>query len=261
LGLILIAAIQTVVATAGEYSKSFGDLTQKLLLKLEDSKIHIDVARISQQLQETLPYVATQTVGTATGLLSNGFLIVIFVIFLLAGRNPHVVQSGIYAEIESKARRYITTKFVLSATTGLLVWVILELFGLKMASLFGILAFLLNFIPSIGSVIATLLPIPVAVAQFVSSPWTILGVVVLPGAVQMIIGNVIEPKLMGQELQLHPVTILLSLAFWGLLWGPIGMVLAVPIMATIRIVLMRFVSTRPLGNLLAGELPGAPAAP
>ena len=64
-----------------------------------------------------------------------------------------------------------------------------------------------------------------------SSPWMILGVVALPGAVQMIIGNVIEPKLMGQELQLHPVTILLSLAFWGLLWGPIGMLLAVPIMA------------------------------
>ena len=75
----------------------------------------------------------------------------------------------------------------------------------------------------------------------------------------MTIGNVSEPKIMGQGLQLHPVTILLALAVWGLLWGAIGMLLSVPITATIRIILMRFETTRPIGNLLAGEWPATEA--
>jgi AI-2 transport protein TqsA len=72
----------------------------------------------------------------------------------------------------------------------------------------------------------------------------------------MLIGNVLEPKLMGEGLELHPVTVLLSLAAWGLLWGPIGMLLAVPITAVIRIVLVRFEITKPIGELLGGRLPG-----
>ena len=130
--------------------------------------------------------------------------------------------------------------------------------GLHMAFVFGLLTFLLNFIPSIGSVIATLLPLPLAMVAILDyGNWPlIISVVAIPGALQMVIGNVIEPKLMGRGLELHPVTILLSLAFWGLLWGYMGMVLAVPITAIIRIILIRFETTRAIGNLLGGKLPG-----
>jgi AI-2 transport protein TqsA len=174
---------------------------------------------------------------------------------------PFVLAVFIVTAIESTIRRYIATKLAISAVTGLLVWGILAMFGLHLAFLFGMPAFLLNFIPSIGSIIATFLPIPVAVAQF-QDPWPILAVVALPGAVQMSIGNVIEPKLMGDGVKLHPVAILLSLTFWGLLWGPVGMILAVPITATIRIVMLRFQTTKPVAELLAGRLPesGKPAA-
>ena len=72
----------------------------------------------------------------------------------------------------------------------------------------------------------------------------------------MVIGNGLEPKFMGNELQLHPVTVLLALAFWGLLWGVVGALLAVPITASIRIILMQFETLQPIGKLLAGELPG-----
>lgn len=256
LGLLAIVAAQTVLATAGEYSESFARLTAQWLARLHAWNIGIDQEEISRGLKAQLPSVAAQTVGTATGLLSNGVLILIFVIFLLAGRNPFLVREGVYAEIESKVRRYIATKTVLCTVTGLLVWIILELYGLRMAGLFGMLTFLLNFIPSIGSIIATLLPIPVAAAQY-DSVWPVLAVVVVPGAVQMVIGNAIEPKLMGQGLDLHPVTVLFALAFWGLLWGVVGMVLAVPIAASLRIVLARLPTTRPLGELLAGQLPWA----
>lgn len=175
--------------------------------------------------------------------------------FLLIGRKPRVVSSGIYKDVDEKIRKYIGTKAVISMATGLLVWVTLSLFGLELAGVFGIFAFLLKVIPAIGSIIATLLPIPIAVAQF-ENPWLITAVVVVPGAIQMSIGNVIEPKLMGEGLQLHPVVILLALSFWGLLWGVVGMFLAVPMTAIIRIVLMQFETLRPVGRLLAGELPG-----
>ncbi len=108
-------------------------------------------------------------------------MIVIFVVFLLAGRNPHQAATGIYADIETTIRQYITTKTVISAVTGLLVGLILWMLGLQMAALFGLLAFLLNFIPSIGSLIAVLLPIPIAVTEF-HDPAHIAAVVVLPGS-------------------------------------------------------------------------------
>ena len=82
----------------------------------------------------------------------------------------------------------------------------------------------------------------------------IVAAVAIPGAIHLTIGNLVAPKMMGKGLELHPVTVLLALAFWGLLWGIVGMVLAMPIVASLRIVLSRFSTTRPLANLLAGEL-------
>ena len=254
MGLTLIVAINTMLRTAGEYSGSFMNLTRELLSQLAAWDIDVDPKTLFAELQGRIPGAVAQTVGTATNLLSNCFLIMIFSAFLLVGRTSADRSTGIYAEIESTIRRYIATKMAISTVTGLLVWAILAMFGLRLAFVFGTLAFILNFIPSIGSVIATLLPIPVAVAQY-QDLLPILAVVTVPGAVQMSIGNVIEPKLMGDGLKLHPVTILLSLAFWGLLWGPVGMILAVPITATIRIVIVRFQTTKPIGDLLAGHLP------
>jgi len=143
--------------------------------------------------------------------------------------------------------------------TALLVGSVLWWLGLQMAWLFALLVFLLNFIPNVGSIVATLLPIPVAVTQF-QDPWMVLAVVAIPGAIHLTIGNLIAPRLMGRGVELHPVTVLLALAFWGLLWGIVGMVLAVPIVAVMRIVLGRYGTTRPLAELLTGRLPGTGAA-
>ena len=131
---------------------------------------------------------------------------------------------------------------------------ILALFGLDLALVFGVMAFLLNFIPSIGSIIATLLPLPLAIVQFESFAM-IAGDIAVPGTVQMVIGNGIEPKLMGEGLELHPVTVVLALVFWGLIWGPVGMLLATPITAVLRIVLARSQMTRAVAELLARRLP------
>ncbi len=221
------------------------------------------VKRLVSDMQKHIPNIVTNAAGTVFGLIRSVFFVVIFVMFLVAGRDPYARRPEIYNNIVAKVRRYIGTKVVISFATGLLVWIVLERFGLPLASVFGILAFLLNFIPSIGSVISTLLPIPVAIAQFqVAGPegatvvsWgSVLLVVAVPGAIQVTMGNVIEPKLMGEGLNLHPVTILLALSFWGLLWGLVGMFLAAPITAAIRIALMQFDTFKPIGRLLAGDL-------
>ncbi|MHC4418196.1 MAG: AI-2E family transporter [Planctomycetota bacterium] len=252
--LFLSQAIQTVVDTAGRYSDSFVSLIKQASAKMQQWGIVLEPAEITGDLQRQIPALVTNTVGTVFGFLSSVFLVAIFVIFLLIGRNPHAVHVGIYGDIDQKIRRYLATKAVISTVTGLLVWAVLALFKLELAGVFGMLAFLLNFIPSIGSVFATLLPLPIAVAQF-QEPWLIVAIVLVPGTIQMVIGNGIEPKLLGEGMHLNPVVILLALSFWGILWGVVGMFLAVPMTAVIRIVLMQFDTLKPIGNLLAGQLP------
>jgi AI-2 transport protein TqsA len=120
--------------------------------------------------------------------------------------------------------------------------------------MFGLLTFLLNFIPTIGSIIATLLPLPIVLLQF-DSPVKWLVVILIPAAIQGIVGNFIEPKLFSDSLDLHPASILLALTFWGIIWGPVGMFLAVPIIVVLKIAMARIPATRPIAELMAGRLP------
>ena len=255
--LLISEAVQLIYTTASEYRDGFVNLAEMVLTKMKEMGLDIEVPEIRNDLKARIPKFAADTFGTTMAVTSTIIFVSIFLIFLLAGRNPHTIRTGVYGTIDSKIRRYISMKTILSLITGFSVWVVLQLFGLKLAVVFGMLTFILNYIPSIGSIIATCLPIPIAVAQF-SSPMMVSLVVIIPGAIQITIGNFIEPKLMGQELKLHPVVILLALSFWGLLWGVIGMILAVPITAAIRIVLMQFETLRPVARILAGKLPGYP---
>jgi len=265
--LIVVYAGQQMIATAGQYVANVDQLADKLETEigslfpnLDTDRFHAFVGRETNKLigdlKTRLPGLLTHTFGRTVSLFTTVSLVTIFVVFLLAGRDPHVLRKGMPAEIDQKIRGYLSTKVILSGLTGVLVWVTLTLLGLELAPVFGLLAFMLNFIPSIGSIIATMLPIPIAVAQFGGDIGHLLAVIAIPGAIQMGIGNGLEPKLMGNELKLHPVTIVLALSFWGLLWGMIGMLLAVPITAIVRLVLMRFATTRAAGDLLAGELAG-----
>ncbi len=251
--LFISYAVQSVVSTAGQYSDSFVEFARHIFVKLETWKINIDQDEIIKAIQNKIPGFATNAFGTAVNIISTVFLVLLFVILLLVGRNPNVLLKGIYHDIEQQVRRYISIKLFISAITGFLVWLVLTIFGLELANVFGILTFLLNFIPSVGSVIATLLPIPVAVAQY-DNPIIIILVITIPGAIQILMGNAVEPKIMGKGLHLHPITVLMALSFWGLLWGIPGMFLSVPITATIRIILIQFDTLKPLGNLLAGRL-------
>ncbi len=216
-----------------------------------------NVRQIMRDMANHMFVMLRNTVGAVFGLISGVLFVCIFVIFLLAGRNPYAEHSQMYRDVVVNIRRYLATKVFTSALVGVLVWASLAIIGMELASVFGVLAFLVNFIPVIGPFIVTVLPIPLAMAQF-QSLWPVILVVVVPGTIHNVIGNFIEPKLMGKGLDLHPVTVMLALSFWGLLWGIVGMFLAAPITAAIRIVLMQFDTFRPIANLLAGDFEKPP---
>ncbi|MGE0142755.1 MAG: AI-2E family transporter, partial [Planctomycetota bacterium] len=139
----------------------------------------------------------------------------------------------------------------ISVLTALIVGSILFFLGVPLALAFAFLVFVLNFVPNVGSMIATVLPIPILLGSDQISGATTALAIALPAAVQMLIGQLLEPKLMGRSLDLHPVAVLLGLVFWGMLWGLVGVLLAVPMTSAIKIVLVEMGYTQPIADLLA----------
>ena len=138
--------------------------------------------------------------------------------------------------IDSQIQRYLAIKTVVSFFTGVFAMAVLMLFGLDFAILFGLLTFILNYIPNIGSFIATAFPVIIAIFQF-ETIWPAVWILVILVLIQQIMGAFVEPRLMGKGLDLSPLVILFFLFFWGWLWGIPGMILAVPIAAIVKIVI------------------------
>jgi len=194
--------------------------------------------------------------------LINGAFVILFAVILLAGRSPTDQQrSGLWGEIDRSVQRYLATKFFASAVTGILTWILLWILGVRLSLVFGLMAFFLNFIPSAGSIIAMVLPLPVAYLSHPESPGMVALALLLPGGVQFLVGNIIEPRLQGDRLDLHIISVLMTLVFWTLLWGIPGAILAVPMTVVVKMVLARFETTRPIAEILAGRLPDTGTEP
>jgi predicted PurR-regulated permease PerM len=146
------------------------------------------------------------------------------------------------SHIDKNLRRYLGVKAFVSLLAATLEMIILLLFGVKFAVIWGLMTFLLNFIPSIGAILATLLPTLFALAQF-SDPLMSLWVFIAIASVHMTVGNILDPTLMGETLNLSLLVVFVSLFFWGWLWGALGILLAVPMTATIKIILQNVPST------------------
>jgi AI-2 transport protein TqsA len=187
-------------------------------------------------------------------LLSQSTVVLLFLMFLLFGSQQEEELRGVLADIDLKIKNYIQVKFTLSLGTGLVVGTILHILGVDLAFVFGLMAVLLNFIPNVGSILATILPLPLILVDPSMSTTGAVLAIVLPGTIQFMIGNVVEPKLLGDSLNLSPVIILLSLTVWTALWGGIGALLAVPITAIIQILCEQLAFTRPVAAILKGDL-------
>lgn len=193
--------------------------------------------------------------GGVFGIVGNLFLVLIFTFFLVVGNESSKEEGRGFAlsnDVKSKINRYLGTKLFTSFLTASFVMIILSVFGVDLAFMFASFTFFLNFIPNIGSIIAVILPIPVLFLQF-GAGWETATIISILGVVQFAIGNILDPKLMGVNLGLHPVIILLSLLFWGFIWGVAGMFLSVPMTAVVKLILDRYQLTKPIGNLLAGR--------
>lgn len=156
------------------------------------------------------------------------------------------------ARIGGKLQRYMLVRTFVSVLTGLLTWLYALLVGLDLASVWGIVAFVLNYIPMIGSIIAVVPPVIFAVVQFGDWQTTLLVLVGL-GAIQFTIGNYLDPRLEGRALAISPLVIILSILFWGLVWGVPGAFIGVPMTIAILTACERMPSLRWIPVLLGME--------
>ena len=195
--------------------------------------------------------------------VSQLVLVVIFLFFILLGKpyfrykilksfsSENADQiSRIAFSITAQIRRYLSLQFLISFTTGILVWLALVIIGGDFPVTWGALAFFLNFIPTVGSIVASIPPILLALVQFYPSVWP--GVITLLAVmtIQLGMGNALAPKIMGDQLNLSPVVVLLSLLFWGWLWGVVGALISIPIAAAVKIVCENIETLHPISVMM-----------
>jgi predicted PurR-regulated permease PerM len=154
-----------------------------------------------------------------------------------------------YETIQKSILAYILTKTLINLSTGALVTIICLIFGIKFALFWGLLVFLLNFVPQIGSVLGILPIVMMGLIQF-DSIQAILLLIILTEAVLFTMGNVLEPKVMGSRLRLNTITVLFGLVFWGYLWGIAGMMLSIPLMVIIKLTFDNIPSFHVFGRVM-----------
>lgn len=253
--IFIVKSLNTFIDGIGDYHIRFTLAVDSVVSFLNSYNIEINPGMIKDTIRN-LPVldIVKKFSGGLMTFVSNTVLIIIMVLFLIAGEGVTKINNNMVKQVHYKISKYVATKFFMSFITACIVGVLLFSLKVDLAFMFVILTFLLNFIPSIGSIIAVLIPLPVLFLQF-GPGWELVTVMSISAAIQFLIGNVIEPKIMGENLGLHPIVILLFLLFWGLVWGIPGMFLAVPMTAVMKIVLSRIETTKSLAELLGGKLP------
>jgi len=226
---------------------------------------------LTQMLDAQAGIGMIQTLLSQMGnILKNGFLIYLTTIFILleASILPGKIKAAMknnaeafdnMATIADDVKKYLAMKTIISLGTGILITIWLTILGVKYPIVWGLTAFLLNFVPSIGSIIAA---IPACILAFLQ-PELGPGVLALTAGgylvVNIVIGNLIEPRVMGERLGLSTLVVFLSLVFWGWVLGPVGMLLSVPLTMAVKIALQSHPDTRKLAILLDSQKPPAKA--
>ena len=249
----IVSSVTTFLESAEDYNQKVLIMIEEIILNLQEFQIDINRETIRNTILD-LPITnwATIILSNSANFISKFLLVIIITLFLLLG-TPPTNTSDEWNDIIRLVKRYIFTKFLTSAFTGLAAGIIYWILGLELAFIFGTLTFILNFIPVIGSVIAVLLPLPIAFLQY-NDPTFVLLIIILPTIIHQIIGNFVEPKIFGESFGLHPITIILSLIFWGMIWGFVGVLLAAPLTAIIRVTFERFDTTKQIARLLEGKI-------
>jgi predicted PurR-regulated permease PerM len=235
----------------------------RLLVHLNEMGVALPEKELLSHFDPRSAIQMTRTILAGFGnVMANSFLIIVTVIFILLesgsftrklkvfneSNDPEAGSAEFASAFTEKVREYMSIKTWMSVLTGLLVALTLWLLGVDYPQLWGVLAFMLNYVPNIGSIIAAVPAVLVALVQAGS------GTAMLSAAayviINVVVGNVLEPKLMGKGLGLSTLVVFVSLVFWGWVLGPVGMLLSVPLTVTVKLALDSKAETRWIGALL-----------
>ena len=252
-----------------EFYNSMPMLQQKLLTFSDFLFDKLGVG-IDMNLIPNLPQIAGYIGSSLAGLAASTGMVLIYLIFLFVEQSSFSKKVNcislpkmktkklryILSSIDENMKKYLFTKTFISAATGLCAYISLKLIGLEYASVWAFIIFILNYIPTIGSILACALPI--AFALISGDTWHLpLFTAIALVSLEIIFGNIVDPKLTGKTLNISTLAILINLVFWGMIWGPAGMFFSVPILAAIYITTAQFSSTRWIATLLStdGKIP------
>lgn len=258
---LITSNIQEITQTLPVYEENINKITKGL-----NEYFNIDLGNMLTEWTKDYNFgsILTSILSALTGIFGDAFTVFLYLVFLLLEepifpkkiramypdnkKYKHVNE--LIAKIDHSIGSYIALKTVVSLITGFLSYFALLFIGVDAPAFWAFLIFILNFIPTVGSLIATLFPAIFALLQFgeFTPGILVLGIV---GTIQMIVGNFVEPRVMGNSLNISPLVVFLTLAIWGVMWGITGMLLSVPITVIMIIVMSEFESTRPLAILLS----------
>jgi AI-2 transport protein TqsA len=242
-----------------EYQERLTLLTSGLFDRLNAAGLNIDVSQIREGFNPSAALsMAGNTLASFGNMMGNAFLILLTTMFIL-GEEVGFTEKFAYARNSQKTldairkftqsvNRYMAIKTTMSLLTGFVIMVWLWILGLDYFVLWGLLAFLLNFVPTLGSILAAIPAVLLALIQLSVPEAALVGLGYV--VVNVGVGNLIEPRVMGKGLDLSALVVFLSLVFWGWVLGPIGMLLSIPLTMTVKIALESFEDTRWLSIML-----------
>jgi predicted PurR-regulated permease PerM len=251
----VVSSLQDFVADLPDWENRLANIADSLVARFGPGVIPGDLSEVIDA-GSVMRYAGT-ALTALVGVASNVLIIMLIVVFFLLEATgirakldavfPAEVTEDIY-EAAGKIQRYLGVKTVISALTGCLVFVLDLSFGLDYPLLWAVLAFALNFIPNVGSVVAG---VPATLLALVQLGWgPALGIALGYLIINTVVGSLLEPRIMGGQLGLSPLVIFLSLLFWNYIWGPAGMLISVPMMVALRIALESYPATRPIAILI-----------
>jgi predicted PurR-regulated permease PerM len=267
IGAILFTSLRTIISLYPKYEIRFTEIYIRVAAMLDlkyDEHLSLFQNLWTQlDLGSRIQGIALSSSEAFLGFLGNSVMVTLFVVFLLLemGHFRDRVELAFEGKLSSRIQliisstvtqvaRYLGTKFVISLGTGILVWLILTLIGMDFPVVWGVIALVLNFIPNIGSIACGGGITLFALVQFWPDPTPIIIAGVGVTGINMLLGNILEPKIMGDNLGLSPFVILVSLLMWGWLWGFTGLIVAVPMTVIVKIICENVPILEPVSILL-----------
>ncbi len=263
---IIITNLSEIISSYSSYEANVYNATSKI-----EDLLNINLTEQLMGLLESidLKNILTQFANGLSSAFSNFMMVLIYLLFIFLESNSVKLKivalfpdekkrakfNDTIKKIEISLASYFRVKTLMSLLTGFLSFIVLKIIGLDAAIFWAFLIFLLNYIPTIGSLVATAFPAVFSLLQF-GTFMTFIIIIVSIGAIQMVVGNLIEPKVVGKSLNVSPMVTITALALWGKLWGIMGMLLSVPITVIMIIILSQFESTQKVAIILSekGEL-------